>query len=172
MDKDARRQLHRPTPAVEQFSLHTFVILNVTEGGVGDLLYLPFHIGAKRRSTNANAGLLSHHTSPGRLRSQKKAEPPLRQELSRSSLRRITGEDVASFNRRPGARRGENLSRGSHRRMLNLRRLHRRPVGLQEGRDVLLEVWAVRRDRHQRGQSGKELAQRLHQHPVLIQVEA
>jgi hypothetical protein len=29
---------------------HTFVILNVTEGGVRDLLYLPFHIGAERRS--------------------------------------------------------------------------------------------------------------------------
>jgi hypothetical protein len=27
------------------------VILNVTEGGVKDLLYLPFDIGAKRRST-------------------------------------------------------------------------------------------------------------------------
>ena len=27
------------------------VILNVTEGGVKDLLHLPFHIGAKRRST-------------------------------------------------------------------------------------------------------------------------
>jgi hypothetical protein len=35
--------------------LHNFVILNVTEGGVKDLLYLPFNIGAKRRSTNANA---------------------------------------------------------------------------------------------------------------------
>ena len=105
MDKDARRQLHRPTPAVEQFSMHTFVILNVTEGGVRDLLDLPFHIGAKRRSTNANAELLSHHTSVAQAQSQtKKAEPPLRQELSRSSLRRITGEDVASFNRRPGAR--------------------------------------------------------------------
>jgi hypothetical protein len=31
-------------------SLNTFVILNVTEGGVKDLLYLPFNIGAKRRS--------------------------------------------------------------------------------------------------------------------------
>jgi hypothetical protein len=31
------------------------VILNVTEGGVKDLLYLPFHNGAKRRSTNPNA---------------------------------------------------------------------------------------------------------------------
>jgi hypothetical protein len=28
-----------------------YVILNVTEGGVKDLLYLPFDIGAKRRST-------------------------------------------------------------------------------------------------------------------------
>jgi hypothetical protein len=28
------------------------VILNVAEGGVKDLLYLPFNIGAKRRSTN------------------------------------------------------------------------------------------------------------------------
>jgi hypothetical protein len=28
-----------------------FVILNVTEGGVKDLLYLSFNIGAKRRST-------------------------------------------------------------------------------------------------------------------------
>jgi hypothetical protein len=27
-------------------------MLNVTEGGVKDLLYLPFHIGAKRRTTN------------------------------------------------------------------------------------------------------------------------
>jgi hypothetical protein len=35
--------------------LPNLVILNVTEGGVRDLLYLPFHIGAKRRSTNANA---------------------------------------------------------------------------------------------------------------------
>jgi hypothetical protein len=26
--------------------LHNFVILNVTEGGVKDLLYPPFHIGA------------------------------------------------------------------------------------------------------------------------------
>jgi hypothetical protein len=26
---------------------HKLVILNVTEGGVKDLLYLPFHIGAK-----------------------------------------------------------------------------------------------------------------------------
>jgi hypothetical protein len=102
MDKDARRQLHRPTPAVEQFSLHTFVILNVTEGGVRDLLYLPFHIGAKRRSTNANAELLSHHASFAQAHASKKAEPPLRQELSHSSLRRITGEDVASFNRRQG----------------------------------------------------------------------
>jgi hypothetical protein len=33
--------------------LREAVILNVTEGGVKDLLYLPFHIGAKRRSTNA-----------------------------------------------------------------------------------------------------------------------
>jgi hypothetical protein len=32
--------------------LHKLVILNVTEGGVKDLLYLPFNIGAKRRSTN------------------------------------------------------------------------------------------------------------------------
>jgi hypothetical protein len=31
------------------------VILNVTEGGVKDLLYLPFNNGAKRRSTNPNA---------------------------------------------------------------------------------------------------------------------
>jgi hypothetical protein len=29
----------------------TLVILNVTEGGVRDLLYLPFNIGAERRST-------------------------------------------------------------------------------------------------------------------------
>jgi hypothetical protein len=29
------------------------VILNVTEGGVKDLLYLPFDIGAKRRSANS-----------------------------------------------------------------------------------------------------------------------
>jgi hypothetical protein len=33
-------------------SLHTVVILNVTEGGVKDLLYLPLHIGAKGRSTH------------------------------------------------------------------------------------------------------------------------
>jgi hypothetical protein len=32
-----------------------FVILNVTEGGVRDLLYLSFNIGAKRRSTKSNA---------------------------------------------------------------------------------------------------------------------
>jgi hypothetical protein len=31
----------------------SFVTLNVTKGGVRDLLYLPFHIGAKRRSGNA-----------------------------------------------------------------------------------------------------------------------
>jgi len=30
-------------------------VLNVTEGGVKNLLYLPFHIGAKRRSTNPDA---------------------------------------------------------------------------------------------------------------------
>jgi hypothetical protein len=29
--------------------VHALVILNVTEGGVKDLLYLPFNIGAKRR---------------------------------------------------------------------------------------------------------------------------
>jgi hypothetical protein len=34
---------------------YTLVILSVTEGGVRDLLYLPFHIGAKRRSTKINA---------------------------------------------------------------------------------------------------------------------
>jgi hypothetical protein len=28
------------------------VILNVTEGGVKDMLHLPFNIGAERRSTN------------------------------------------------------------------------------------------------------------------------
>jgi hypothetical protein len=34
--------------------LREAVIPNVTEGGVKDLLYLPFNIiGAKRRSTNA-----------------------------------------------------------------------------------------------------------------------
>jgi hypothetical protein len=31
--------------------MHKLVILNVTEGGVKDLLYLPFNIGAKRRPT-------------------------------------------------------------------------------------------------------------------------
>jgi hypothetical protein len=40
--------------------LHKLVILNVTEGGVTDLLYLPFNIGAKRRSTNVNAVAHSH----------------------------------------------------------------------------------------------------------------
>ena len=30
------------------------VILNVTEGGVRDLLYLPFNIGAERRSARAS----------------------------------------------------------------------------------------------------------------------
>jgi hypothetical protein len=35
--------------------LHNFVILNVTEGGVKDLLHLPSNTGAKRRSTNAAA---------------------------------------------------------------------------------------------------------------------
>jgi hypothetical protein len=34
---------------------HKLVILNVTEGGVKDLLYLPFDLGAKRRTTNADA---------------------------------------------------------------------------------------------------------------------
>ena len=33
--------------------MHTFVILNVTEGGVRDLLYLSFNIGAERRSTKS-----------------------------------------------------------------------------------------------------------------------
>jgi hypothetical protein len=32
-----------------------FVILNVTEGGVKDLLHLPFGIGAKRRSTKCKS---------------------------------------------------------------------------------------------------------------------
>jgi hypothetical protein len=35
--------------------LHKFVILSVTEGGVKDLLYLSFNIGAKRRSTHSYA---------------------------------------------------------------------------------------------------------------------
>jgi hypothetical protein len=41
---------------VNRYFPHTFVILNVTEGGVKDLLHLPFNIGAKRRSTKTNAG--------------------------------------------------------------------------------------------------------------------
>jgi hypothetical protein len=88
MDKDARRHLHRPTPAVEQFSMHTFVILNVTEGGVRDLLYLPFHIGAKRRSTNANAELLSHNTSFAQAQPQTKKPSP---HFARSSAIPLSG---------------------------------------------------------------------------------
>jgi hypothetical protein len=34
------------------------VILNVTEGGVKDLLYLPFNVGAKHRSSNPHAANL------------------------------------------------------------------------------------------------------------------
>jgi hypothetical protein len=34
-------------------SSHKLVILNETEGGVKDLLYLPFNVGAKRHSANA-----------------------------------------------------------------------------------------------------------------------
>jgi hypothetical protein len=43
----------RRVNSVINFSAHftTLVILNVTEGGVRDLLYLPFNIGAERRST-------------------------------------------------------------------------------------------------------------------------
>ena len=40
---------------MHSFAAYTFVILNVTEGEVKDLQYLPFHAGAKRRSTNADA---------------------------------------------------------------------------------------------------------------------
>src|SRR6185437_1659990 len=67
---------------------------------------------------------------------------------------------------------GANLLRRGHRGVVHLRRLYRRMVAYQEVRDVLLEVRTVCRDRHQRRQTGKELAQRLQQHPVLIQVEA
>jgi hypothetical protein len=45
--------------------MHNFVILNVTEGGVRDLLYLPFNIGAKRRSTNANTVSATDPHAPG-----------------------------------------------------------------------------------------------------------
>jgi hypothetical protein len=38
---------------MHSFAAYTFVILNVTEGEVEDLQYLPFHAGAERRSTNA-----------------------------------------------------------------------------------------------------------------------
>jgi cob(I)alamin adenosyltransferase len=44
--------------------VHTFVILNATEGGVKDLLYLPFNTGAQRRSTKTKCcELLSHQIS-------------------------------------------------------------------------------------------------------------
>jgi cob(I)alamin adenosyltransferase len=52
--------------------MHNFVILNVTEGGVRDLLYLPLQIGAQRRSTNAHPmnesrrGLILINTGPGK----------------------------------------------------------------------------------------------------------
>jgi hypothetical protein len=42
-------QIIRPAPKSVQAAV--LVILNVTEGGVKDLLYLTFDIGAKRRST-------------------------------------------------------------------------------------------------------------------------
>jgi cob(I)alamin adenosyltransferase len=49
------------------------VILNVTEGGVRDLLYLPLQIGAKRRSANtkppmneSRRGLILINTGPGK----------------------------------------------------------------------------------------------------------
>jgi hypothetical protein len=36
----------------EHYDALPIVILNVTEGGVKDLLHLPSNLGAKRRSTN------------------------------------------------------------------------------------------------------------------------
>jgi hypothetical protein len=55
--RTCRRSDSAPGPLIKQGShkLPCFasVILNVTEGGVKDLLYLSFHIGAKRRSAKA-----------------------------------------------------------------------------------------------------------------------
>jgi hypothetical protein len=45
-------------------SLYKRVILNVTEGGVKDLLYLPFNTGTKRRSTKCY-DCLTRHTGGG-----------------------------------------------------------------------------------------------------------
>jgi hypothetical protein len=39
----------------QQLLTATFVILNVTEGGVKDLLYPSFNIGAKRRSAKIDS---------------------------------------------------------------------------------------------------------------------
>jgi hypothetical protein len=47
------RRIYKLFVSQSHKSLHKLVILNITEGGVKDLLYLPFNIGAKRRSTNA-----------------------------------------------------------------------------------------------------------------------
>jgi hypothetical protein len=55
---------HDKSASIGRWVLHsnqqTFVILNVTEDGVRDLLYLPFNIGAKRRSTRPLLALLVH----------------------------------------------------------------------------------------------------------------
>jgi hypothetical protein len=42
-------------PTMLNQSDHKLVILNVTEGGVKDLLHLPFRTGAKRRPTSSGA---------------------------------------------------------------------------------------------------------------------
>ena len=64
-----RRWSEGPAPKLSKgpASPYPLVILSVTEGGAKDLLYLSFHIGAKRRSTKLLAASAIAYLSSGTL---------------------------------------------------------------------------------------------------------